>query len=128
MSADQAAAGAAVQAYIDCFNARDPDAFAQTLHYPHMRVDGQGRARVWESWSDYAREVDFSRVEKTGWHHTVLDWQRVVQSGDEKVHIAVSFTRFNAVGEPLLSQESLYVVTLHDGKWAIQVRSSFLQA
>lgn len=127
MSENETAAAAAVQAYIDNFNARDPQAFAQTLHYPHMRVDGFGRARVWPDWQSYADEVDFARVEETGWHHTVLDWQRPVQSGAKKVHVLVAFTRFNAVDEVLLTQESLYVVTLRDGKWAIQVRSSFLE-
>ncbi len=126
-AASEAAAAVAVQAYIDGFNSRDPEQFSQTLHYPHMRVDGLGRVRTWQRWQDHAAEVDFARALASGWDHSVLDWQKVVQSGQHKVHVAVAFTRYNAAGEAYLTQQSLYVVTRQDRKWAISVRSSFLE-
>ncbi|MEM7077192.1 MAG: hypothetical protein AAF513_01065 [Pseudomonadota bacterium] len=116
-----------VQAYIDTFNAQDPEAFARTLHYPHMRIDGLGRVRTWQSWEAYAAEVDFARLRETGWHHSVLDWQKDVQLGASKAHIAVNFTRYREDSSVIVSQESLYVVTLQDGRWGISVRSSFLE-
>jgi len=124
---EEAAALKAVDAYIAAFNARDAKAFVNALHYPHMRVDGLGRPRYWESAADYLEEVEFESTISTGWAYSRYDYARVVQSGRNKVHVAVAFTRYDAKDKPLHTQESFYIVTLHDGRWAIQVRSSFLE-
>ena len=127
-SVQPVAALAAVDEYFAAFNARDPQRFAQSLHYPHVRIDGLGQPRVWERWEDYAAVVDFAViVRRDRWHRTVLDWKRVLQRGESKVHVAVGFTRRDAAGEPLVSEESLYVVTCRGGRWGIQMRSSFLE-
>jgi hypothetical protein len=126
-SAQQAAAMRAVDAYIDAFNARDARAFVDALHYPHMRVDGLGNPRYWASADDYLKEVEFDTVQATGWSHSRYDDKKVVQSGRHKVHVLVSFTRYDKDDKPLHTQESLYVVTEHDGRWAIQVRSSYVE-
>lgn len=126
-SKQEAAALAAVDEYIDAFNARDARRFVNALHYPHMRVDGLGRPAFWATAADYLRDVEFDSAIRTGWVYSRYDWKRVVQSGRHKVHVLVSFTRYGADDFPLHTQESLYVVTEHDGRWAIQVRSSFLE-
>lgn len=123
----EAAALAAVDEYIDAFNARDAKRFVNALHYPHMRVDGLGRPTYWATAADYLKDVEFDSAIRTGWVYSRYDWKRVVQSGRQKVHVLVSFTRYGAKDQPLHTQESLYVVTEHDGRWAIQVRSSFLE-
>lgn len=124
----ESAALAAVDEYFAAFNARDPERFAKALHYPHMRIDGNGVPAIWTSWQEYAAAVDFDEIARRGnWARTNLDWKRVVQAGSAKVHVLVGYTRYNPQNEPILSQESLYVVTLHDGRWAIQMRSSFLE-
>lgn len=111
--------------FMAAFNARDPEAWAGTLNYPHVRIAGS-KVRVWETKEDYAAYMDFSAFSKqTGWHHSVWDSKRVVQAGEKKVHIAVEFTRFNADDEKIASYESFYVVTNQDGHWGTQARSSF---
>ncbi len=50
-----------------------------------------------------------------------------MQSGRHKVHVLVSFTRYDHADKPMHIQESLYVVTEHGGRWAIQVRSSYVE-
>ncbi len=123
----EASALVAVDEYLDAFNARDAKRFAAALHYPHMRVDGLGRPAFWPTLDDYLKVVEFESAMRTGWVYSRYDWKRVVQSGKHKVHVMVSFTRYGADDKPLHTQESLYVVTEHDGRWAIQVRSSYLE-
>lgn len=123
----EAAALLAVDAYLDAFNARDARAFVDALHYPHMRVDGFGNPRYWARAEDYLKEVEFDTVLATGWSHSRYDYKRVVQSGRHKVHVLVSFTRYDRDDKPMHTQESLYVVTEHAGRWAIQVRSSYVE-
>ena len=126
-AAQEAAALQAVDAYIAAFNARDAERFAAALHYPHMRVDGLGRPAYWPDAAAYLREIEFDSATRTGWAYSRYDWKRVVQAGPRKVHVLVSFTRYNQADQPLHTQESLYVVTEQGGRWAIQVRSSFLE-
>ena len=49
----------------------------------------------------------------------------MIQSGSEKVHFAVTFVRYDAAGKVIGKFPSLYVVTLKDGHWGVQARSSF---
>ena len=126
-ASQEAAALRAVDAYIDGFNARDARAFVDALHYPHMRVDGLGNPAYWASADDYLKEVEFDTVQATGWSHSRYDYKKIVQSGRHKVHVLVSFTRYDKDDKPLHTQESLYVVTEHGGRWAIQVRSSYVE-
>jgi len=126
-AAQETAALAAVDAYIGAFNARDARAFVDALHYPHMRVDGLGNPRYWANAEDYFKEVEFDTVQGTGWSHSRYDYKKVVQSGRHKVHVLVSFTRYKRGDKPMHTQESLYVVTEHGGRWAIQVRSSYVE-
>ena len=49
----------------------------------------------------------------------------MIDAGPAKVHFRVRFTRYNGNGAALGSYRSLYIVTLLDGRWAIQGRSSW---
>ncbi len=125
---EKAAALAAVTEYFASFNARDPARFAQSLHYPHMRINGLGKTRLWQNWEAYAAEVDFAEIARRGnWQRTQLDSAEVIQAGVAKVHVVVTYTRFDPDDQPILSEASLYVVTLVNDRWAIQMRSSFLE-
>jgi hypothetical protein len=43
----------------------------------------------------------------------------------DKVHFDVQFTRYKDNGDVLATYKAIYVVTLKDGKWGTQARSSF---
>ena len=116
---------AALDAFMTAFNARDAEAWAETLHYPHVRVAG-GDVRVWETADEYAAYMDFDRfIQQTGWDHSEWGERVVVQSGKGKVHIAVQFSRYDKDGNKIATYDSLYVVTERDGHWGTQARSSF---
>ncbi len=119
------AALTALDEFMEAFNARDAAAWAKTLNYPHVRIAG-GDVRVWQDADEYTAYMDFDRfVKQTGWDHSAWDERTVVQSGKDKVHIAVTFSRYDKNNEKIATYESMYVVTNHDGHWGTQARSSF---
>lgn len=111
--------------YMAAFNARDPEAWAATLNYPHIRMAG-GTVRITETAEQFAAEMDFEAfAARTGWHHSVWDKRDVIHAGPDKVHFATTFTRYDKDGNTIASYDSLYIVTKQDGHWGTLARSSF---
>ena len=107
------------------FNNRDPEAWANTLNFPHHRL-ANGQFTVSNTAEEYVQRFSFADfVERFGWHHSKWDYRHILQSTDDKVHIAVQFSRFNAEGKSIWTYQSLYLVTLQDGHWGVKFRSSF---
>lgn len=124
-TAAETAALELVDQYMQAFNRRDEAAWAATLNYPHVRVAG-GQVKVWQTAEEYQRDFDFQQFARDfTWAYSRWDERRVVQSGPEKVHLAVRFTRYKADDTKLASYNAMYVVTKIDGHWGVQVRSSF---
>jgi hypothetical protein len=123
---DQAAVAAGV-AVLDRFmaalNARDQTALLAAMHFPHYRLAGVSM-RIWEQ-PDASYFEGFLARAGDGWDHTNWDFRRVIVAGPEKVHFDVQFTRYRIDNSVIGSYRSLYIVTRRDGKWAIQLRSSF---
>ncbi len=109
--------------FMRSFNARDMTAWAETLHFPHVRF-ASGQVAVYESAEVFAARNVFAQLAATGWDHSHWLRREVVLSSPEKVHFATTFQRFNVDNEPIGTYESLYIVTRIDGEWGIQARSS----
>ncbi len=103
------------------WNSRDPEAFANSLNYPHTR-QSPSRGKVWQTPEAVVRDLDFERVVRTGWHHTERDKIEVIHSGKRKAHVATQYTRYDAQGKKLLTNQVTRVVTEVNGKWGIQAR------
>lgn len=124
-TSSERAALKALDAFMDAFNSRDAAAWAATLNYPHARF-ASGTVRLWESEKDCVEAMDFDAfANRFNWDHSAWDSREIFQSGKDKVHIAVQFSRYNAKGEKLTTYKSLYIVTKKDGHWGTQARSSF---
>ncbi len=128
---DAPAAQAAVQAglqvlqdFMRTFNARDALAWAQVMNYPHVRLAGD-QVIVWHNAADYAAANDLTPLADTGWAYSRWDFIRPVQADATKVHFALQFTRYDAQDRAQQSFQALYVVTLQDGHWGVQSRSSY---
>ncbi len=126
--AEQAAI-AVVHEFIETFNAQDHERHADTLNYPHIRLAG-GRFMQIESAEEFVEisRRGQARLEKEGWHLTVVTNLEVVHSGSDKVHLALTNDRCDKHGVVYHSFDTLWIATLVDGKWGIQFRSSFLHA
>lgn len=115
----------ALDDFMSTFNSGDPKAWAATLNYPHVRLAGN-RVQVWNTPEEYIRDNDVSQLkDKSGWGYSTWDWRKVVQAQDDKIHIAVAFTRYTPEHKKIVTYESFYIVTLVDGHWGTQSRSSF---
>lgn len=125
-SHDQAVAGAmaALDDFMRTFNAKDMQAWAETLNYPHVRF-ASGTVTVWQSAEEFARQPTFERLAAIGWDHSHWLSREPVLVSAGKVHINTVFQRFNSENEPIGTYESLYIVTRNaQGKWGTQARSS----
>ncbi len=121
----EAAALASLDDYMAAFNARDEMAWAATLNFPHVRIAGD-QVRLWKDVDEYADYMDFDAFTRHfSWDHSAWDQKTVVQSTHNKVHIAVTFSRYDKDNTKIATFESMYIVTLQDGHWGTQARSSF---
>ena len=113
-----------VNAYMRAFNARDAAGPDAALHFPHLRLAG-GRARILESPGAMPENFFTEFSAATGWAGSRWDYRRAIQSGPDKVHFAVQFTRYRADASVIGHYPSLWVVTRREERWGIEARSSF---
>src|SRR5262249_31005550 len=126
-AAAEAAALAVGDAYFATINARDWEGDAGTMHCPHVRL-ARGGLRGYATREGLGGSRAFGRLGgRGGGHPTPLEEAGVVESAADKVHVAVRFTRYDAQGRPFETHRSPYVVTLLEGRWGIQARSSFVR-
>jgi hypothetical protein len=110
--------------FMETFNARDVRAWANTLNYPHVRF-ASNQVRIWNTADEFARDNADYPKRLFPWHHSKWESMTVLQSGADKVHFAVTFVRYNENNREIGKFPSLYIVTLKDGHWGVQARSSF---
>jgi len=110
--------------FMTTFNSRDPQKWAATLNFPHVRLAG-GQVVVWETPADYAKANDLTAFAQGGWAYSRWDWRHLVQASDDKLHFTVQFTRYKQDGTKIASFESLYIVTKQAGHWGVAARSSY---
>jgi len=112
-----------IEAYFPLFNSGDPARLLAVIHFPHIRV-ASGTTRIIASEAEWTGDpTPLDPAER--WHHSALDAVEFVQSSADKVHARVVFSRYRADGTRYVTYEALWVVTKLQGKWGIQVRSSF---
>ncbi len=122
--AEQAAIDAA-NTYMDAFNARDQEGMADACNFPHVRI-ASGTVRIWQRREESMIPGLFDWLaEAEGWHHSRWNHQNVVHAAPDKVHLDVSFSRFDADDNVLGVYPSIWVMTRDDGHWGIQARSSY---
>jgi hypothetical protein len=127
-NADEAALGAArgvMDDFMTAFNAKDEDAWAATFNYPHIRF-ASGKVIISPDAKSITEAMDFAAFsEMSGWDRSAWDKVEALDAGSTKVHFKVTFSRYSVEGQKLATYDSLYVVTLKDGHWGVQARSSF---
>ena len=124
-AADLAEARAALDGFMEAFNAEDADAMRNRwFHFPHVRLHS-GKVTVMQTPEDLHLAVWDRKGQSEGWARTAWDYVELIDSGPGKAHFRVQFTRYRADDSPIGTYRSLYIVTLQDGRWAIQARSSW---
>ena len=112
--------------FMAAFNARDMRRHFATFHFPHVRI-ASGAVRVFASPGELEANPERygSREVEKGWARSAWDSREVIHAGEDKVHLAVQFTRYGADDRPINTYRAVYVITLLAGRWGIQCRSSF---
>lgn len=118
------AALALMQDHIDALNARDANAIAATLHFPHHRLSGV-EWKTWETADHYFN--DFLKRAGTEWNHSEFADIRVVDASSNKVHLDAEIRRYDSSKNLITSFRSLWVIVEINGTWAAKIRSSFAQ-
>ena len=116
------------EAYFEFFradSAKEPEAWAAVMSYPHVRVSAVGPVAYYETAEDYASYASrdsWKAREATGWVRSRGIEPVRLQESDDKVHLAGGWTRFNADDEPILRNRVTYILTRIEGSWGIQAR------
>jgi hypothetical protein len=111
----------ALDRYLETWNSRDPQRWATSLGFPHVRP-GPGAFELFKTPEQYAASVNFAQTLATGWHHSEWTTRRVLQIGVDKVHVAGSWLRYTADGKEMVGTSVTYIVTNQGGRWGIQSR------
>lgn len=120
-------AAGAIKNFFEAFNAHDNEAYMKTLHFPHIRISGNGDVLIARSAVDF-RPLDRTLAflaKKEGWDHSGLDSMEVIHVSDVKVHFNIEFSRYKKDGTRYAVHNSLWVITKKDGQWGVQARSSY---
>jgi hypothetical protein len=124
---DIAAARAAMDGFMAALNAEDQQAIRERwFHFPHVRFHS-GKVTVFATPADYQSLVINRTGQAAEWARSAWDYVEVVDAGPGKVHFRVQFSRYRRDGSLIGSYRSFYIVTLQEGRWAIQGRSSWAE-
>jgi len=113
-----------LQRFMDALNTHDAASMDAEMHFPHIRIAG-GRVTVYDQPGRNPMDLFQKLKAEDDWHHSVWNERRLLQYSDTKAHMAVTYTRFRTDGSTIGVYESLYILTLKNGHWGIQARSSF---
>ena len=119
--------------YMDALNALDLETHVATYHFPHFRL-ADGELSVWATPEEAMPILNVSAETRRQrlramlhpeWHKSIWTKRDIVGESPAKVHVATRFARLREDGSEIISYDSLYILTLQDGQWGIQGRSSF---
>ena len=110
--------------YMNAWNLRDLSGMDAAFHFPHARI-ASGQIHILDNPVSHSPDFFKHFIKQTGWHYSLWDYRRAVQSTHDKVHFAVQFTRYREDKSVIGIYPSLWIVALINGRWGVQARSSF---
>lgn len=120
----ESACRATLDRFMAGLNAYDAAAMDAAMHFPHIRIAG-GTVKVYGQAGSNPMDLFDKLRKEDDWKWSEWNERKIVQRSDTKVHMALTYTRYRSDDSVLGVYESLYVLTLKDGRWGIQSRSSF---
>ena len=121
--ADQVeAAQDVLDAFMAAWNARDADGVRASFNFPHVRF-ASGRVNILAP--EQVTDAMYAGVALSEWGRSAWQRREVIHAGPDKVQFDTRFARFRPDGSLISAFDSIYIVTLQNGHWGIQARSSF---
>ena len=110
--------------FMAALNAYDAAAMDATMHFPHVRF-AAGTMKVYDAPGSNPMDL-FDRLKtEDDWKYSTWRTRELVQFNAHKAHYILTYTRFRSDHSVIGIYESLYALTRRDGRWGIQLRSSF---
>lgn len=113
---------ATYQAFFEADAQQNAEAWANVLHYPHVRVAANGKFELYQTLVEYAAQASWTERKATGWVRTEGIATSRTHNSAEKVHLAGGWIRRNEDGDSILENRVLYVLTKINADWGIQAR------
>ncbi|HEV3106378.1 MAG TPA: hypothetical protein VGZ01_11875 [Trinickia sp.] len=110
--------------FMEALNAHDATAMDACMHFPHVRFAG-GTIKVYDAAGSNPMDLFQKLSDEDDWLYSTWRERELVQFNPRKAHYALSYTRFRSDRSVIGIYDSLYVLTCVDGRWGIQMRSSF---
>ena len=110
--------------FMAALNGYDASAMDSTMHFPHVRFAG-GTVKVYERAGENPMDLFEQLRREDNWKYSTWRVRDLVQFNEKKAHFVLSYTRFRSDESVIGVYESLYVLTRVEGRWGIQMRSSF---
>lgn len=117
-----AAARAALDTFVQAWNSHDVASLARAVHYPHVRIADR-QVELWNDAAEFIAGTEAGR--QRTWFQMRLDQARAAQTTANGVNLVLAFSRLGRDGSVMSKDEGLFLVTLRDGAWKIQARSTF---
>lgn len=111
----------AVHAFVQAMNSHDPERLADAVHYPHVRL-ADGAVSWWESRASFVQGPEPGR--QRTWTETRIERAHAVQVTERGANVALAYARLSPSGKVLTEYEAVYLVTLRNGAWKVQARST----
>jgi hypothetical protein len=121
-SNNDAAAREAMNRFVDAWNSHDLQRLAAAVHYPQVRV-ADGQVEMWNTREAFVAGPEAGR--QRTWYRLRIDDLRAVQVAATGVNVVATVSRLGREGTVMSRDEGLFLVTLRDGAWRIQARSTF---
>jgi hypothetical protein len=115
---------ATLDQFMDALNKHDAGAMDAAMHFPHYRLTRAGVSVYPKAGSNPMDLFDRLR-QQDDWLYSRWRERTLVQFDDHKAHYALSYTRHRSDHSVIGTYESLYILTHEQGRWGIQLRSSF---
>ena len=115
-----------IEKFMSYLNSGNNSGLFNTIHTPHVRISENG-VRIYNNLQELQENYLKDFVDRAGdsWHHTVLDSTEVLHNSQNKVHVYIQWTRYDANDLLLATHKALWIMTRVDGRWGVQARSSF---
>lgn len=111
-----------LDAFMAAWNARDAVGVRASFNFPHVRF---ASGRVVVLGPEQVTDAMYSGASLSEWGRSAWLRREVIHAGPDKVQFDTRFGRFRPDGSLISAFDSIYIVTLQDGRWGVQGRSSY---
>ena len=112
--------------FIDAFNTVDKNLIMQNLHFPHVTHSTGNEPVIYENGDVFweSLQIQFDQMIKLEeWSYSTLDECEVINETDKTLQCLVEFNRRTKNKKSYGTAKGIWVATLIDNIWALQMRS-----